>query len=171
MVQQFCDWLAGTALSQAFANASWFVPAVQTLHILSIAVVISTLAMLDVRLLAGLAGVPAAGQQGGRRASLAELAGSYLPWAWTALWVLLATGVLLTITEPGRELLNSAFQLKMLMVVALVVLTLLFQGALRREPGYWEATTGRRRMGAALGGVSLVLCIFIVAAGRLIAYV
>ena len=51
MIQQFSDWLASTALSQAFANANWFVPTVQTVHILCIALVVTALGMLDFRLL------------------------------------------------------------------------------------------------------------------------
>lgn len=160
-IQQFCDWLAATSISQAFANASWFVPTVQTVHILSIAVVIATLVRLDVQLLQLTRGGP----------SLSETARSYLPWVWYALGVLLVSGTLLTITEPGRELTNFAFQLKMLMVLVLVVLTFVIQTPLGRDPGYWSATTGRRWLGGVIGGVSLVLCISIVAAGRLIAYV
>lgn len=161
MIQQFCDWLAATALSQAFSNAFWFVPTVQTVHILSIAVVVITIAMLDFRLLHITRNEPA----------LPELARGFLPWTWSALGVLLVTGTLLTITEPARELMNGAFRLKMLMVVVLAVLTLLFQRPLRKDPGFWSASAGRRWLGGLLGFVSLSLLVSIVVAGRLIAYV
>jgi hypothetical protein len=44
------------------------------------------------------------------------------------------------------------------------------QRASAREPGYWSSTLARQRLGMALGVGSLVLCVAIVAAGRLIAY-
>ena len=160
MMQQFSDWLAATFLSQLFAGMSWFVPTVQTLHILSIAVVVTTLGMLDFRLLRLIRSGP----------PLQTLAGNFIPWTWRALGVLLATGLLLIITEPTRELMNDAFRLKMLLVLALVVLTFVFQAANTREPGYWSASPARRRLGAVLGIASLLLCVSIVAAGRLIAY-
>jgi hypothetical protein len=160
MMQQFSDWLAATSLSQLFAGMNWFVPTVQTLHILSIAVVVTTLGMLDFRLLRLIRSGP----------PLQTLAGSFIPWTWRALGVLLATGLLLIITEPTRELMNDAFRLKMLLVLALVVLTFVFQAANTREPGYWSASPARRRFGAVLGIASLVLCVSIVVAGRLIAY-
>jgi hypothetical protein len=160
MMQQFSDWLAATSVSQLFAGLSWFVPTVQTLHILSIAVVVTTLGMLDFRLLRLIRSGP----------PLQTLAGSFIPWTWRALGVLLATGLLLIITEPTRELMNDAFRLKMLLVLALVVLTFVFQAANTREPGYWSASPARRRFGAVLGIASLVLCVSIVVAGRLIAY-
>jgi uncharacterized membrane protein len=160
MIQHFSDWLAGTWLSQQFANANWFVPTVQTVHILCIGVVVTTLGMLDFRLL-----------HLTRRGPPPEtMAVKFVPWVWRALVVLLFTGILLTITEPNRELMNGAFRLKMIMVVFLVILTLIVQKASAKEAGYWSASLARRRLGMALGVGSLVLCVSIVAAGRLIAY-
>ncbi len=160
MMQHWSDWLAATALSQLFAGLNWFVPVVQTLHILSIAVVVTTLGMLDFRLL----------QLTRRGPPLHSLAAGFIPWTWRALWVLLVTGALLIITEPARELMNDAFRLKMLMVLTLVVLTLGFQRATAAEPGYWTASPARRWLGGAVGFGSLALCVSIVVAGRLIAY-
>ena len=160
MMQQFADWLASTSLSQAFANANWFVPTVQTVHILCIALVVTALGMLAFRLLRLTRGGPPP----------ETLAAKFIPWVWRALVVLLITGALLTITEPNRELMNDAFRLKMLMVVLLIGLTLVVQKASAREPGYWSSTLARQRLGMALGVGNLVLCVGIVAAGRLIAY-
>jgi hypothetical protein len=39
MIDQFCNWLAGAPVSQAFQDLRWFVPTVQTVHILCIAVI------------------------------------------------------------------------------------------------------------------------------------
>jgi uncharacterized membrane protein SirB2 len=160
MMQSFCDWLAATTLSQFFAGQNWFVPTVQTVHILSIAVVVITLGMLDFRLLHLTQRGPAP----------EVMAGKFIPWTWRALVILLITGILLVITEPQRELMNNAFRLKMVMVAVLILLTLAVQRASARETGYWSASPARRRLGGALGIVSLVLCVSIVAAGRLIAY-
>jgi hypothetical protein len=46
-----------------------------------------------------------------------------------------------------------------------------FHSALRKDPQYWSASLPRRVLGSALALASLVLCVSIVAAGRLIAYV
>jgi Family of unknown function (DUF6644) len=161
MMQRLCDWLAATRLSQAFAGADWFVPAVQTVHILAIAAVLTMLVTLHLRMLGLMRNAP----------PLQRLAVSYLPWIWRGLAVLLVSGVLLTVTEPGRELLNVSFRVKMLLVLALVALTLVLQRGLRRDPQFWDVSPVRRRLGGALALGSLLLCIGIVAAGRLIAYV
>ena len=160
MIQDFSNWLAGTWLSQLFANTSWFVPTVQTVHILCIGVVVTSLGMLDFRLL----------HLTRRGPPVETLAVKSVPWVWLALVVLLITGILLIITEPNRELLNNAFRLKMLLVALLVVLTLVMQKASARKPEYWSSSLATRRLGRMLGVGSLVLCVGIVAAGRLIAY-
>ena len=160
-MQKFCDWLASTWLSQLFANAGWFVPTVQTIHILSIAAVVTMLGMMNFRMLRITRSGP----------PLQNLAGGYVPWVWRALVILLISGILLTITEPTRELMNDSFRLKMLMVVVLVVLTSVFHSAVRKDPEYWSASPRRRLVGSAIALTSLLLCVSIVAAGRLIAYV
>jgi len=161
MIQRFCDWLASTWLSQVFANLGWFVPTVQTIHILAICAVVTLLAMLNFRLLRITRTGPA----------LQNLAGGYIPWIWRSLLVLLISGVLLTITEPARELMNNLFRLKMLLVIVLVILTVILRSTLRKDPDYWTGSARRRSLGDAIAVVSLILCVSIIACGRFIAYV
>jgi hypothetical protein len=97
VLKRFCDWLSNTPISQAFQDWTWFVPLVQTVHILAIAVVLFSVYAIGFRLI----GLTRA------RQPFAVMTRKSLPWTWTGLAVLLVTGVLLTITEPARELLNS----------------------------------------------------------------
>ena len=66
---------------------------------------------------------------------------------------------------------NVAFRIKMLLVVILVAVTFIVQSALRRSPDYWSSSPQRQFLGSTLAVASLLLCVSIVAAGRLIAYV
>ena len=158
MISQFCKWLDATPLSQTFQSLGWFVPTVQTVHILSIAVVMTSVGMLAGKLV----GIT------GRTQTLSAMVSGIMPWVWCALAVLLATGLLLTVTEPARELLNAAFRAKMLMVLALAGILRLIQVRLRQDPDYW----GRRRAAAGgLGAASLLLAVTIIVAGRWIAYI
>jgi len=161
VIQAFSDWLAATILSRLFADLGWFVPTVQTIHILAIAAVVTLLSMLNFRLLRITRSGP----------SLQNLAAGYVPWVWRSLVILLVSGVLLTITEPSRELMNNAFRLKMLPVLVLTVLTVILRSTLRHDPEYWTSTPQRRLLGGTIAAVGLILCVSIVAAGRLIAYV
>jgi hydrogenase-4 membrane subunit HyfE len=161
MLEQLAHWLDGTNLHQAFAAAEWFVPSVQTVHILGIAIVATTVCMLNLRLLRGPAAVPA----------LAEMSSRFLPWTWSALLVLLVTGVALIVAEPGRELESTPIRVKMLLVVLLALLTLTTQLTVRRDANYWYGSVVRRYGAMAIAVASILLCAGIVAAGRLIAYV
>jgi hypothetical protein len=158
VIREFCRWLAATPLSEHIQDAYWVIPTVQTVHIVSIAIVMTSMAMLDLRLV-GIAG---------RRQSLTQMADRFLPWVWTALVVLLCSGTILIIGEPGRELLSVVFWIKMSLIVTALVLTATFQTVLHRNKGFWER---HRWTAVLLGSVSLVIWVGIVAAGRWIAYV
>lgn len=156
----FCEWLEATDLSQVIQTVTWIIPTVQTIHILAIAAVMSSVAMVDLRLL-GLIG---------RGEAVDLVARRFVPWIWFALPVLLVTGSVLVIGEPSRSLENPAFQTKMALLLLAIAATLLFQRPLRRDAAYWEETPARRNRGRALAIVSLALWIGIVFAGRWIAY-
>jgi hypothetical protein len=158
VLKEFCVWLSGTSLSQQIQDAFWVIPTVQTVHIISIAIVMTSMAMLDLRLV-GIAG---------RRQSLFDMAGRFLPWVWTALVVLLCSGTILIIGEPGRDLLNTVFWIKMSLLATGLVLTWTFQHMLRRSKTFWDRN---RPAAVLLGSASLVIWVGIIGAGRWIAYV
>jgi hypothetical protein len=161
VVEQFCDWLSRTSVSVAFQSASWFVPVVQTAHIIAIAILLTSVYVIAFRLI----GLTRGNQP------LAALTARSSPWVWTALCVLLATGILLTITEPARELLNWVFRIKMLLVLALAGILLLVQTRTRRSPDYWSVSRARQLAARALGIVTVLIGAAIITAGRWIAYV
>lgn len=156
----FAEWLSNTALSQLIQNTSWVIPGAQSIHILSIAVVMSSAIMLLLRVL----GVVM------RDMPTAEVAQRFLPWIWYPLIVLLATGAILIIGEPGRSLLNAVFQLKMLLLLAAMACTLTLQRPMRANALFWESSTGTRVGSKLIAIVSLGLWSGIIFAGRWIAY-
>lgn len=160
-VQAFSDWLAATPMSAAIQDISWIIPTVQTVHILSIAIVMSSALLIDLRVL----GVISHGQP------LDVVARRFLPWIWITLVVLLLSGSTLIVGEPGRSLQNPAFIAKMLMLLTVIILTVSFQAGLKRDAHYWERSPGRRLGGRLIAGFSLILWTGIVLAGRWIAYI
>jgi hypothetical protein len=157
---EFCNWIDTTPLSQVIQNTPWVVPTVQTMHILGIAAVMSSILMINLRLL-GVAGTDQ---------SLARVSDRFRPVVWRTLPLLLLTGATLIIGEPLRSLGNPSFQVKMLLLVCAIALTLGFQRPLRKNPQYWDAAGARRAMARTIAVLSLVLWSFIVFAGRWIAY-
>jgi uncharacterized protein DUF6644 len=160
-VQAFSEWLAGTPLSVQIKTVEWIIPTVQTIHVLSISIVMSSAAMVDLRVLGMLSS----------RQPLADVAHRFVPWIWWTLIVLFLSGSTLIIGEPGRSLRNPAFILKMSMLAAVLVLTQIFQRGLRHNDRFWENSPGRRIGGRLIAVFSLVFWVGIVFAGRWIAYI
>jgi len=153
----FCATIDSTALSQTIQSIKWVVPAVQTVHILAIAAVMSSILMINLRLL-GVAG---------KDQTVARISSRYGTVVWWTLPLLLLTGATLIVGEPARSLANDFFQLKMFLLASVIALTLYFQRPLKTNPQFWDGRAGALRVIAVL---SLILWSGIVFAGRWIAY-
>jgi hypothetical protein len=165
MLRELADWLSQTYLSGVFSDTThlgtWLIiPMSQSMHIMSIAIIMISVGILNLRLL-GVAGTSL---------TIASVTRRLTPWIWGALFVLLVTGTVQTIAEPDRELLNMTFGLKMVMLAIVIAITAFYQTSIRKDAHYWERSFDRQRAGQLLAVLSLVLWLAIVAAGRLIAY-
>ena len=159
VIEEFCDWLSMTGISVAFQSAKWFVPLVQTVHIIAIAILLTTVYVISFRLM---------GLTRGTR-PVPVIMGKSTPWIWAALGVLLLTGALLTITEPARELLNWVFRIKMLLVLALAAVLAWLQMRMRAHPDDWSQAP--RLQSRVVGFLCVLIGAAIITAGRWIAYV
>ena len=157
----FCTWLAATPASETIQTIGWVIPAVQTVHILAVAAVVTSALMINLKLL----GVR------GRDQSVSGVARRFLPFVWWPLPVLLGTGAILIIAEPARALENPVFVLKMVLLLVAAAVTLACQLPLRGDPSFWELSPGRKWTGRLIGFASIPLWAAIVCAGRWIAYV
>jgi hypothetical protein len=156
-----CERISASAVSQAIQTTEWVIPAVQTVHILAVAAVLSSILLVNLRF---------AGLQF-RHQSIASVTQRYVPIVWYGLPLLLATGVTLIIAEPSRSLQNWVFLLKMALVLLAACMTLVCHLPLRRDPQFWDGSSSRRRLAGLLACLSMPIWVAIVCAGRWIAYV
>jgi uncharacterized protein DUF6644 len=159
-LNEFCKWLAATPLSHVIQTTNWIIPTVQTVHILSVAVVFSFAILVDLRIWRLLE----------RDVPLPGVARRFLPAIWPVLLVLLITGSLLIIGEPRRSLVNSTFYLKMALLAVAVLLTAGLQRWISSSPNFWDQDRRRRMMGRLAATLSIVVWCGILFAGRWIAY-
>jgi hypothetical protein len=157
LLNSACVWIDATPLSQAIQATPWVVPAVQTVHILAIAALMASMLMINLRLVNWV----------GRDQSLARVAERFGPVIWWALPVLLVSGIFLIIGEPARALKNNIFQIKMLLVISAVLVTLWFAAPLKKDPAHWDDRAG---LGVLVALLSSALWVGIIFAGRWIAY-
>ena len=158
-LRAFGDWLYGTSLSTSIREVDWLIPAVQSVHILAIAILLGSTLVSDLRL----AGVFATDE------TPAAVVRRYLPWMWGALLVLLLTGLTMVLAEPGRTITNAVFWTKMALVVTAFALTLLFRKPVldqqfRLEHAAWA------RSAKPLAWLSLGMWVAVIFCGRWIAY-
>ncbi len=153
------DWLTKTPASHAIGTTFWVVPVVQSVHILAIAIVMASIALLDLRL-AGMLG---------REQSMRDLTQRFYPWIWGALGVLLLTGLVMIMSEPGRELLNWVFWTKMALITGAVLFTAPVQRLLE-DRRYRDLPRAKRLIIRVCAFASLALWVGVVTCGRWIAY-
>jgi len=102
--------------------------------------------------------------------TLRQTASRFCPWLTGALCLMLATGVLMVVGEPVRELVTFSFWLKMLLVAVSTAITATFQVSLRKHERQWEETLVHRRSIKSLAILSFLIWACIIILGRLIAY-
>ena len=157
-MNNFAEWLAQTQASLAIQTHLWVIPAVQSVHIAAIGIVVASVLMIDLRVF----------KYSGRDQTLEETVGRFGPWLWGALGVLLVTGVVMITGEPVRELMSLSFWLKMSLLAVGVILATAFQLSLKRNASRWEDSLG---FGAKfLAILTLLVWFSIIVLGRLIAY-
>ena len=160
MYTHFVSWLEATPLSTLFKVTYWVVPVMQSIHILAIGVVFASGVIIALRV----AGVSA------RPASIATLNDRLIPWVWWSLAVLLFTGIILIITEPGRAMTNPFFFAKLACIVVVTATARAFQLAVRRNPMRWGGDAALPWGARPIAGFVVLLLLGIIFCGRFIAY-
>jgi len=160
-VKQFALWLASTAPSVFIQeHNAWAFPAIQSIHIVGIALVMGSVLMIDLRIL-GLAWTDQTLQQTTNR---------FGPWLSGSLWLLLVTGLLMVVGEPVRELVSFSFWLKMALVAIGALVAVAFQRTLRRQAPQRGETIAHQPAIKVLAVVTFAVWICVIFLGRLIAY-
>jgi hypothetical protein len=160
MLDSIAIWLEGLALPTAIRESAWLFPIFETLHVLGLALVFGSIAMVDLRLL----GVANRGQ------SPWSLAQRTLPWTWMAFIVTVVSGALLFASSAVRYIDNPAFQLKLLLLALAGLNMAAFQFGASRSMSIWPNRSTPMAAKVA-GGLSLVFWIGVIAAGRWIGFV
>jgi hypothetical protein len=102
--------------------------------------------------------------------SLRQTTSRFGPWLTSGLCVMLATGILMIVGEPVRELVTFSFWLKMFLVAVSTLIAVGFQRALRKNERLWEEVLVNRMSVKSMAILAFVIWACIIILGRLIAY-
>ncbi len=160
-MNHFAEWLSATFPSVFMqTHEAWVLPIIQSLHIVGIGTALGSALMITLRLLGWV----------GTDQSLLETQQRFGPWLTGALLLLLASGCLLIVAEPVRELITFSFWLKMACVATMAIIAAAFQASVRKNDQHWEHTLVRRPAVRLAALLTVVLWGCIIVLGRLIAY-
>lgn len=136
-----------------------FIPIMLVLHLMGVATIIGAASLVGLRLL----GVS------GRSMDASDVGRRMLPWIWFALPLMLATGLTVLTTRPGRYIDNPALGLKMVLLTLAVALTLGLHRSMLARGAAWEATASKGLVRLA-GAAVFLLWAAALFAGRWIPY-
>ena len=160
-MKQFAFWLSTTSPSVFLQeHNTWAIPTIQSVHIVGIGMVMGSVLMIDLRILGW----------GWMDQTLQQTTSRFGPWLTGSLWLMLATGILMVIGEPVRELVTFSFWLKMALVAVGTIVATTFQRTLRRHEQHWEESLVHRPSIKALAILTFFIWACIIVLGRLIAY-
>jgi hypothetical protein len=157
-VHGFAGWLQTSAVSESIKSASWAIPLVQSIHIVTIGIVFVSCLMIALRVL-------------GRMRTdepVEAVWRRFAPWMWWGLAVMAATGLTLVIAEPEREFGAVSFWMKMLLVALGVSGTALYGRSLRTAAVGGPAEERVSMKAASI--LIVVLWLAVIFLGRAIAY-
>ena len=156
-LNEFALAMSESSLTLWMVNQFWAIPILQIIHILSIAASFAAVLMLNLRIF-NMAG----------HATLAETAQRYTKVLWWALAVVIFSGVAMLFGDTVRNLLNSIFWIKMILVVVGILVAIAFTTSMRRQ-----VTANGEVVGGGTKATAIFLVILwcvIMACGRWIAY-
>jgi hypothetical protein len=160
-LNEFALWLSETWPSVLIqTHNGWMIPTIQSIHIAGIGIVLTSVFMMDMRIL-GLAG---------KDQTLRQTTKRFGPWLMWALVALLVTGALMVIGEPVRELVTVSFWLKMFLIIVGTVVAAIFLRTLRNNEQRWEDTITKRLSIKLMAIFTLLIWLAIIVLGRMIAY-
>jgi hypothetical protein len=160
MLDAFFQWLASQPTSVALHESLYVWPAIESVHVLTLALFVGFAAILDLRLL----------DVAFRDVPVSTLARRLLPWTGFGFVLMVVSGLLVFYANPVRFYHSIFFRAKMLMLVLAGVNAWIFHAGVWLSVDEWGPARPTPTAARLAGGASLVLWTAMIFAGRLIAY-
>ena len=154
------EHLAGTPFARAISQGAVAFPMLESVHVLAIALVVGTIAIVDLRLL----GYPS------HRRGVRQLVRDLVPYTWAAFAVAGIAGSLLFISNAPKYAHDTQFQWKMALILAAAVNMGVFHLTIYRSVHEWDESSPAPLAARVAGATSLCLWIAVVFLGRWVGF-
>ncbi len=159
-LQVFCDWIYATGLATSIRESEVVFPAIETVHVLALALMIGTVAIVDLRLL----------NRVFRDEPASLIAARLLPLTWIGFALILVSGLLLFVAEAQRLYTNPAFVAKFVLLIVAGLNALILHATLFRRIADWDLAARSPLSVRVAAAISLASWSAVIVAGRAIAY-
>jgi len=162
-MQPFWDFIAyfeNSALADNIRENDLLFPLIESVHVLSICLVVGSIFVVDLRLL-GLASI---------NRPVSRVTGGILPLTWTAFAIAVSSGGLLFISNATKYLENGYFVAKIFLILTAGLNMVVFHAISARDLPKWEHETALPLRARLAGGLSILLWVSVVACGRWIGF-
>jgi hypothetical protein len=148
-----------SALGMAMRQSLWLYPIVEIVHLTGIALLVGSIAMLDLRLLGLSRSVP-----------VRRLASHILPWTAASFALIVPSGLAMFVAHAGDFIASPVFVLKVCLILAGGVNAAVFHAGILRGVAEWDVNRAPPAAARAAAALSLLLWVSVIACGRLLAY-
>jgi len=152
--------IEGSALGQAMRQWLWLYPTVEIVHLCGIALLVGSIAVLDLRLLGF-----------SRNLSVRTLAAHVLPWTIGSFLLILPSGLAMFVAHAGDLIASPVFALKICLIMAAGTNAAVFHAGVFRGAARWDIDVMPPAAARAAAALSLLLWVSVISCGRLLAYV
>lgn len=159
-IVSLANWLQATAPAQAISQSAWMFPAAETIHVIAIALVVGSIAVLDLRML-GLTWT---------QRPITEIAGEVLPWTWSSFAVAAVAGSVMFISGASKYIVDLPFQLKFVVMFLAGVNMVVFHHFTYPGVAQWDHDASPPRAAKIAAALSLMFWIGVVTCGRLVSF-
>jgi hypothetical protein len=153
---QLMEWLQATSWAVFIHQTKWVFTTIEVIHVIAISAVISSIAVVDLRLL-GLAST---------RRAFSELSREILPYTWTAFAIAVITGSLMFISQAAQYFVTPTFWIKMAIMAAAGINMFIFEFITVRGVKEWDPTPNPPLPARLAGGISLACWVLVFVFGR-----
>ena len=159
-LQHLCQILYDSNFGTALRESDYAFSIVESVHVLSITLLVGTIALLDLRML----GVVL------RQVSVTRIARTVFPLVWTGFTIMFISGSLLFWAEAAKMYVNPAFRIKIVLLALVGLNPLIFHTTVYRRVHEWETLPRSPWRARAAAAASIILWAGVIVAGRAIAY-
>ena len=153
-------WLETSALGTAVSQSTWLFPAIETVHVIALALVVGSIAVLDLRLL----------DRTWRVRAITELTQDVLPWTWASFAVAATSGFLMFASAATKYAADTPFRIKMVLLQLAGANMLAFHRFTYRSVAAWDVNAPTPPAAKLAGGLSLLFWIGVVTCGRWVGF-